>query len=306
LSPEAVEETGGTAGAPQSKTARLFDDQPLPLDRLRAIDLNLDVQLDQIEGIALAIKQAKAKLTLVDGTLELSPLQFESVGGHSELHAEIDARPTVPTWHVRAVTNDASLGNIWQQLRTEVPLEGNLDLDLDLRARGRSPRAMAASLEGAFGMSIQRGRINSRLFALTTMSPFGWLFARSTRRGYSTFDCFIARFNADHGLAQLQTLVLDTPDAIATGTGSIDFAGERINLQIQPRAKHRSFGAPATPFAIAGSLAAPTVEVSTLGAAAHMAGQVALTPINLLGSLVSLISNLGKDNDNPCLKISTG
>jgi hypothetical protein len=37
-----------------------------------------------------------------------------------------------------------------------------------------------------------------------------------------------------------------------------------------------------------------------------MAGQVALTPINLLGSLVSMISNLGKDNDNPCLKISTG
>ena len=306
LSPKAVEETGGTAGGPQSGTARLFDDQPLPLDRLRAIDLNLDVQLDEIEGIALAIKQAKAKLRLVDGTLDLSPLQFELVGGHSELHAEIDARQTVPTWHVRAVTNDAALGNIWQQLQTEVPLEGNLDLDLDLQARGSSPRAMAASLEGDLGLSIQRGRINSRLFALTTMSPFGWLFAKSTRRGYSKFDCFIARFHAEHGLAELQALVLDTPDAIATGTGYIDFAREMINLQIHPRAKHRSFGAPATPFAIAGSLAAPTVEVSTLGAAAHMAGQVALTPINLLGSLVSMISNLGKDNDNPCLKISTG
>ena len=46
LSPKAVEETGGTAGGPQSGTARLFDDQPLPLDRLRAIDLNLGVQLD--------------------------------------------------------------------------------------------------------------------------------------------------------------------------------------------------------------------------------------------------------------------
>jgi AsmA family protein len=156
----------------------------------------------------------------------------------------------MPTWHVRAVTNDATLGHIWQQLQTEVPLEGNLDLDLDLQARGSSPRAMAASLEGDLGLSIQRGRINSRLFALTTMSPFGWLFAKSTRRGYSKFDCFIARFHAKHGLAELQSLVLDTPDAIATGTGSIDFAREMINLQIHPRAKHRSFGAPAAPFAI--------------------------------------------------------
>jgi hypothetical protein len=207
---------------------------------------------------------------------------------------------------VRAEADNATLGQLWQQLRTEVPIEGNLDLQLDLRASGRSPRAMAESLEGEVGLSVQRGRINSRLFGLTTMSPFGWLFARSTRRGYSQFDCFIARFDAKNGVAELQSMVLDTPDAVATGTGSIDFARETVDLQIHPRARHRSFGAPATPFAIAGSLAAPTVEVSTVGAAARMAGQVALTPINILGSLVSLVSDWGKDNDNPCLKISTG
>ena len=230
-----MEETGRTAGGPQFGTARLFDDQPLPLDRLRAIDFNLDVQLDQIEGIALAIKQAKAKATLVDGTLDLSPLQFESVGGHSELHAKIDARQTVPTWHVRAVANDATVGDIWQQLQTEVPLEGNLDLDLDLRAMGRSPRAMAASLEGDLGLSIQRGRINSRLFALTTMSLFGWLFAKSTRRGYSTFDCFVARFCCQARPRRASIVGFGHARRRATGTGSIDFAREMINLQIHPR-----------------------------------------------------------------------
>jgi hypothetical protein len=37
-----------------------------------------------------------------------------------------------------------------------------------------------------------------------------------------------------------------------------------------------------------------------------MAGEVALTPVTLLGSLVSLVSDGGRDADNPCLKVGGG
>jgi uncharacterized protein involved in outer membrane biogenesis len=195
---------------------------------------------------------------------------------------------------------------VWRELETQVPLEGELDLELDLRARGRSPRALAASLDGALGLVVERGRIHSRLFGLTTMHPLGWLFARSTRRGYSRLDCVIARFDVRDGIAESQTLLVDTPDAIVTGTGSIDFTRETIDLRMQPRAKHRSLVGLATPFTIRGDLAAPAVSVSAAGTAARMAGEVALTPVTLLGSLVSLVSDRGRDADNPCLKVGGG
>jgi uncharacterized protein involved in outer membrane biogenesis len=307
LAPLAGQAAGDTQVAPSpSAPGGLFDDRPLPLERLNALDLDLDVQIDAIEGVVLAIDQATARLTLIDGALKLSPVRFGSAGGRAEMHAEIDAAAQMPAWRLRALADDAQLGEVWRELETQVPVEGELDLELDLRARGRSPRALAASLEGALGLAVERGRIHSRLFGLTTKHPLGWLFARSTRRGYSRLDCVIARFDVRDGLAEARTLLVDTPDAIVTGTGSIDFTRETIDLRMQPRAKHRSLVGLATPFTIRGGLAAPAVSVSAAGTAARMVGEVALTPVTLLGSLVSLVSDRGRDADNPCLKVGGG
>ena len=116
----------------------------------------------------------------------------------------------------------------------------------------------------------------------------------------------IARFDVRDGVAEAQSLLVDTPDAIVTGTGSIDLTRETIDLRMQPRAKHRSLVGLATPFTIRGDLAAPAVSVSAVGTAARMVGEVALTPATLLGSLVSLVSDRGRDADNPCLKVGGG
>ena len=102
----------------------------------------------------LAIDQATARLSLVDGALEVSPVRFGSAGGRAEMHAEIDAAAPTPAWRLRALADDAQLGEVWRELETQVPVEGELDLELDLRARGRSPRALAASLEGALGLAV--------------------------------------------------------------------------------------------------------------------------------------------------------
>jgi uncharacterized protein involved in outer membrane biogenesis len=307
LAPLQAQAAGATQGAlSPSAPGRLFDERPLPLERLNALDLDLEVRIDAIEGVVLAIDQATARLTLTEGTLELSPVRFGSVGGRAEMHVEIDAAAPTPAWRLRALADDAQLGELWRELETQVPVEGELDLELDLRALGRSPRALAASLDGALGFAVERGRIHSRLLGLTTMHPLGWLFARSTRRGYSSLDCVIARFNVRKGVAEAQTLLVNTPDAIVTGTGSIDLTRETIDLRMQPRAKHRSLVGLATPFTIRGDLAAPAVSVSAAATAARMVGEVALTPVTLLGSLVSLVSDGGRDADNPCLKVGGG
>lgn len=303
LTPEA---TGDPTPADQAvvKTTQLFGRDPLPLEGLEKLDLDLEVQLDSLEGIALAVDQAKARVRLTDGRLKLAPLRFDVVGGHAEIDAEVDVRAPTPRWRLQAETDDLELGDTWRQLKTEVPLTGELDLVLDLQARGRSPRDLANSLSGDLGFALQRGQIRSRLFGLTTMNPLRWLVARSTRRGYSEIDCFVARFRADKGVATLRTLVLDTPNVIASGHGDIDFARETLDLRIRPSAKQSRLIEFATPFAIRGNLANPSVEATATGATARALGRVAVSPLNLLGSLLPLVNDRGGDQDNPCLTLA--
>jgi hypothetical protein len=136
------------------------------------------------------------------------------------------------------------------------------------------------------------------------MNPLRWLFATSTRRGYSKISCFIARFRANDGLARLRTLVLDTPKVIASGEGYIDFAHETLDLRFHPRAKHRGMVEFATPFTIGGSLASPSVQASATGATARALGRVVFSPVNFLGSLLPFVNDRGRDPDNPCLTLS--
>ena len=97
------------------------------------------------------------------------------------------------------------------------------------------------------------------------MNPLRWLVAQSTQRGYSEIDCFIAGFRAFDGVAALRTLVLDTPNVIASGEGNIDFARETLDLRIRPSAKHKRMVEFAIPFAIKGNLANPSFQASTTG-----------------------------------------
>jgi uncharacterized protein involved in outer membrane biogenesis len=303
LAPEPSAAASPTRQA-SAATPNLFDRKPLPLEGLRKLDLDLQVQFDRFEGILLAVDQATAHVTLAEGKLRLSPLRFAVVGGHAKADAEVDVHAETPRWRLEAETDDLKLGETWRQLDAQVPLSGELDLVVDLRARGRSPRDLADSLSGNLGFALQRGQIRSRLFDLTTMNPLRWLVAQSTGRGYAEINCFTARFQAANGVATLRSLALDTPNVIASGEGYIDFARETLDVRFHPSAKHRGMVEFATPFAIKGSLASPSVEASAAGATARALGRILVSPVNLLGSLLPFVNDRGRDNANPCLTLA--
>jgi hypothetical protein len=60
----------------------------------------------------------------------------------------------------------------------------------------------------------------------------------------------------------------------------------------------------ATPFAIRGSLASPSVKASAPGAIVRALGWVVVSPVNLLGSLLPFVNDRGRDRNNPCLTLS--
>ncbi len=98
--------------------------------------------------------------------------------------------------------------------------------------------------------------------------------------------------------------MLDTPNVMAVGAGDINFARETLDVRIRPSAKQRNLIELATPFAITGNLANPSVAASTTGGAARALARVALSPVNLLGPLLPFVNDRGGDPGNPCLTLS--
>jgi hypothetical protein len=289
-----------------SANGLVFGEAPIPFEVLKDFDLDLDVLLEDVEGIHLDIDTLEGRLDVVDGVLRVDPLSFVFVGGRVDLTLMADARGELPKLHLGLAADDVDLGDFLSQSEVEVPLDGELDLAVDLKAAGQSARALASSLEGEFDLAIERGRIRTSLLRLTTTNPVSWMFTEARRKGYSELNCLILRFDLEDGVAESETILVDTTNVLALGQGRIDLRDEFIDIAFSPRAKSRRLISMSTPFGIKGPLAGPSVEVSSAGASARTIGEVLLSPINLLGSLLPFVSDRGKDEDNPCLALRDG
>jgi uncharacterized protein involved in outer membrane biogenesis len=294
----ATQEAPGSVGP-----HRLFDDSPLPFDVLRAFDLALDIRLDELDGVSLDVDSATLRASLVDGLLTVEPLQFNFIGSSVTMRFSIDARSPDAKIRYFATIDDLDLGDLFGQLDANIPIDGELDMVVNVQAEGNTPHALAQSLHGEVDLAIQRGHIRSRAFAFTALDLGSWLFARSTRRGYSELNCFVLRFDVVEGLASTETLFLDTANVQLFGDGNVNLGPETIHMEMDPQPKTRRIATFTTGFTIDGPLASPSVQVSVGGAAVRTIGEIVLTPINLLGRLLPFVNDSGADEDNPCVTV---
>jgi uncharacterized protein involved in outer membrane biogenesis len=304
LAPEAeASQAGAGQKSPDKRAqgAQLFDEDPLPFEALYEMDLDFELVLDEIDGISFDANKAEVHLVLDDGLLTIDQLRFNLVGGYVEMSGVADVRQAEPELQLQIAIDELDLGDLLGQMETDVPVDGAFNLILDVKAAGHTPRALASSLTGDISIAVERGHIRSRLFAFTALDLSSWMFSKSTRKGYSKINCFIARFAIDEGVAKTQMLLLDTKNARTSGTGNINFRKETIKLHMDPQPKSKRIAKLTTPFSIEGPLASPTVQVSTTGAAVRTLSEIVLTPINTLGGLLPFVSDSGKDKDNPCL-----
>ncbi len=282
---------------------RLFDKEPFEFGIIRNYNLDLDIALDEIDGLHFDVDQAQARIEVVDGLLTVDPLVFRFIGGSVDVRLGVDSRREPPEMRIRVVADDLDIGDFLAQIEGEVPLDGELDMIVEVQGSGESPHALASSLDGTVNLAVAEGHVQTGLLDLTVTNPVRWLFSRSARRGYSELNCLVVRFEIDDGTADDVNLMLDTRNVRAEGTGDMDFGDENLDIDVSPRAKRRRLIAIVTPFEIEGPMTGPSVIVSKRSGAKRAIGQILVSPINLLGSIFTLVSDRGRDADNACLQI---
>jgi uncharacterized protein involved in outer membrane biogenesis len=275
--------------------------QPSPLGALQTMDLSLSLRIDQLEGAKLSIDRASLEVALQDGVLRIDSDSFDLSEGSAELDATVNTRADPPGITLSATANDLRLGDILAQLETDVPITGELDLETALKSTGSSLPSLISSLDGEFGMAIERGRINLRFFDLTGANLLQWLFAGAPLRSSTALSCFVARFGIERGVATTQSLFMDTSLAQSSGSGTLNLVDRTIDILVHPRPRSSEFVRFTTPYRIVGPLSDPSIDYSRVGLAGRAIGELAMTPFNLLGSLTSLVTDWGRDQENPCL-----
>ena len=282
---------GPAASATQAeRPGRMIVDRKLPFEALRLTDADVQLALDELRTGGVDYKSIKLHAVSRDGKLTLDPLTLDAPGGQVDVQATVDANPATPPVTLNLHTPGLALQPVFQALGRPGYASGSLELRAELSGAGDTPRAIAASLDGPIGAAVAGGEIDSAILAklmaelvqrddLTKETDLTKL-VRMSR--VSKLRCFALRIDAARGIGTLGALRLDTNTLSMTGSGTLDFGAETLDLHLRPMADLAGANIEA-PVIVTGSFARPIVKSDPLsadpGAPTAAAGNRGLTLI---------------------------
>jgi AsmA protein len=113
---------------------------------------------------------------------------------------------------------------------------GNMEIRADLKGTGDSPHAIAATLDGAVGVAMAKGQIDSQVLGglMSGLLQQTQIANLANKAGMSELNCFALRLDARNGQGTVRALMLDSSTLGMTGTGGMNFGNETLDLHLKP------------------------------------------------------------------------
>ncbi len=254
---------------------RVFPDDALPVEALRAVDLDFKLDAKKIGVNAYEVSDLTTRLTLYSGNLNVSTVRFQIADG--EVSGTISADSTGEAISVAADLRLEGIdyGVLLAQSGQASLIAGRADGNLLASGRGTSVRSIMASLNGNVRVSTENAEIESGALGFLSSDVLSVLPGLSANN-VTTLRCGVIDAEIVDGIAKGRAIVFETDALAAIGVGGVDLGNEAINLVIDPRVKNTSLASAAVvPVTIGGTFLDPTWSLDAAALATGAAGTVA-------------------------------
>lgn len=261
---------GKTASPAQRATAatlqaehRLLPDATLKVDRIRALDADVNYRAASISHAPVALQSGSLRVKLDHGLLTADPLSFDLPQGRIAGRISLNARAATPV-------TDADLRLTNARLEQFIPIKsggapaltGGLVGRIQLHGAGESVHRAAANADGRVVMVVPGGEIReafAELIGVDVTKGLGLLLAKNQDR--TQIRCAVASFTAKDGVLTSDRLIFDTGPVLGDGKGTVDLRNERLNLRFQGHPKEFRLVRLMAPIEITGPIVQPKLGV---------------------------------------------
>jgi uncharacterized protein involved in outer membrane biogenesis len=236
-----------------------WSEGPLPFEQLRAVDLDLELRADRVTGRSgLDLTDARTFVHLDDGELTIHELETGYETGSAEILFRVDSRTAVPSLAFLGNARGVDLTRFMSQFQENTGHAGLLDLAIEVESRGRSFDEILSQLAGRAEGRLRDGTLASK-YGREFMLEVAHLSIPDFRpRAESPIDCFAVALDIDGGVAHVETLRVDAPRIIVTGTGNVNLASNAFELRLTPEPRDPSLLSIAATVKVRGPITNPT------------------------------------------------
>jgi AsmA protein len=269
----------GKPAAPDTeagRSGRVIPATKLPFEALRLADGDIQLAVDDLRTGGQDYQSIKLHAETKDGHLTLDPLTLDAPGGRVDVKATVDANPAALLVTLTLRAPNLALQPLLKALGKPGYASGTLELRADLRGTGDTPHAIAASLDGAVGAAVAKGEIDSKLLGslMSNLVQKTDLAQLANKAGMSALNCFAVRLDSTGGIGTVRALRLDSSTLGMTGSGTLNFDTEALDLHLRPSAGLAGTNITA-PVIVAGTFADPSAHADVAGTVIDNAGTAA-------------------------------
>jgi uncharacterized protein involved in outer membrane biogenesis len=282
------------------RSPRLISDTPISVPKLRWANVHLQYRGQSIQGKYMPLDNLDIRLDIVDGKVSLHPLSFGV--GSGRINGNIEMTPQGDLTRARADIAFQRV-DVSRLMAATHAFEGAGSISGSARidGTGNSIAQMLDNGAGDLKLAMVGGNLSAVLVDLSGLEFSNALLSALGMPQRTKVDCFITDAGLQRGRFQIQALILDTDEAIVTGSGGADLRNEALDVQLRTAAKHFTIGSLPTPINIAGTLKHPSImpgaELALRGGL--VAGLAAILPP--LAALPTI--QFGTGDDHRCDRI---
>lgn len=276
-------------------------------DRLRTMDADVTFDAAHIEHpSSMPIDALNTHVSLDDGSLKLDPLRMDVAGGtiNGRLRVDGHAQPMHTAMDLRA--RHLRLKQLFPAVQAMQTSSGEINGDVALNGTGNAVAALLSSASGELKLLMNDGAISKTLLEAAGLNVAnvvaGKLFGDKTVH----INCAAADLAGTNGLFTSRLFVLDTSDATVNVDGTINFADEKLDLDVVPHTKGLRIFSLRTPLYVKGTFKDPDVGVHPGPLLLRGGGAVALAVVAApVAALLAVIVPSRGEPTNTCQMVLT-
>jgi AsmA protein len=283
----------------------VIPDTPLPFDILDRADVDVTAKIGQLKLDGITARDLAGHVVTKDGRLAAGPITATLPGGPASVTLAADSRQPAPPIAASITASGLDVKSLLTAFGVADAPGGALEIHTDLRAAGRTPHALAGTLEGQAALGVVDADIDTAMLGATfgEILRAGRLPDFGSDTGRTRLRCLALRFTASGGVATLGTAVLDTDQLLVNASGTVALGPETLALRLRPMVRTGGPGI-VVPLRVDGPFKEPKVEVDSSGiAGANMKSALGIAGALLGGKPVAqaLESERGGDPCGPAL-----
>lgn len=293
------ERAAGLNTVPAEATAGRLPDTPLRSRVLLHGDWKLRFHATELDLGSQSLHSVAATVLINQGVLSIAPFSAALALGTISGSTRLDAGRAQARGELALRVTDLQLGQLRLKDGRPSPIGGTLNGALELAGEGNSVHSLAAAASGRLWATVVRGEVRASLADAASLNLTGALGSLLKRNKETALHCAVAAVEVKDGTATVQSLVLDTDEALITGSGTVQLDSQSLDLTLRGRPKHALL-ALRSAVTVRGDLAHPQVSLASGALGAQSAAAVTLGVLLAPVASVLTLMSPGFRHDPQC------